>query len=331
MKSRLIIIVAGLLGSVVLAVTWVNLRAELRAAARAQEDLAQSERALLRERTSCERRVVAVQGDLVERKRVMLATQSAADRARANVGPFVAQLKAEHAGRAPVVRPPPPPAVTGGGAFFPELMSDPEYNALYAQRARHLLQVTHGADFRKLGVPEEKVAKAIALLADEQAATMDLQNLGGGALGKDFSELWEQIHRETGEQLQSLLGAETYRRYLEQDESVNVMHRMGADRLEQRLSYSSEPLTSGQVAQMVAYEASLGDPRKVQQAEWERTREARKNGVIPVDEARLAFYRSVLTPAQMAAVEELHGEAEASLKRSLLPREPEKKPADATK
>jgi len=325
MKTRWFVIGAGLIGGVGLALTWVSLRAELRAVVKERENFAQSDRALAKERTFFERRVVEVQGDLGERKRVMLATQSAADRARANVGPFVAKLKTEHAGRALVVRPPPPPAVTGGAAFFPELMSDPEYNALYAQRARHLLQITRAADFRKLGVPEETVSKAIALLADEQAATMDLQNLGGGALGKDFSKLWDQIHRETAEQLQALLGAPTYQRYLAQDESANVMQRMGADRLERRLSYSVEPLTPAQVTQLVAYETSLGDPRKVQQAEWERTREARKNGVIPVDEARLAFYHSVLTPTQMAAVEGLHRESEASLKRSLLPRPPEGK------
>ncbi|WP_415910301.1 hypothetical protein [Oleiharenicola sp. Vm1] len=326
MKTRLMIIGCGLIAGLVLALTWVSLRAEMRALVSERENFAQSDRALVKEHASFQRRVVEVQGDLAERKRVMLATQSAADRARANIGSYVARLKAEHAGRAPVVRPPPPPTVTGGGAYFPELMSDPEYNALYAQSVRLSLKSYQGGALRKLGLPDDVMEKAIDLLAEEQASLMDLHNLAGSnplqpSNSKEIQQMRKQLAQETQAQLKTLLGEEGYARYKDETEGSAAQRQYATQPLERRLSYSEEPLSAEQKARLDAYEAAQDyGSRAFFQKQAQIYREARRTGTIPVDEARVAFYRSVLTPAQMAAVEELHREAEASLKRSLLPR-----------
>ncbi|MBI2511530.1 MAG: hypothetical protein HYV96_06090 [Opitutae bacterium] len=308
-----------------LALAWTRLRAEARALASERENFARSDRALEQEQAALVRREVDMQLDVAERKRVVLATQSAADRARANVGGYIARLKAEHAGRAPLVRLPPPPMTMGGGRIFPELMSDPEYNALYARRTRLWLESYRGGVLRGLGVSEEVVAKAVDLLAEEQTSLVDLQSLNAG---KDYTKLRTQLQNETAAQLQALLGEETYKRYVGETEPVRGDARYATTSLERRLSYSVEPLTDEQKAQLRAYEAAQDyGSKEFFQKQAQIIREARKTGTIPVDEARLAFYRSVLTPQQMEAVDELHREAEAGLKRSLLPKYVEKKSA----
>lgn len=328
MKTRIVMTGIGVVAGLVLALAWMRLRTEARGLGSEREIFARSDRALEQEQAAFARRVVEMQLDVAERRRVVLATQSAADRARANVGGYVARLKTEHAGRAPIVRPPPPPATTGGGRFFPELMSDPEYNALYARSTRVWLDSFRGNALRGLGVPEDAVSKAVDLLAEEQASLVDLQSLHAG---KEFTKLWTQLHNETAAQLQSLLGADLYARYLDQTEGAAARRQYSTQALDRRLSYSAEPLTDGQKAQLQSYEESSGAPSPLQRAELERMREARKTGTILVDEAKLAFYRSVLTPRQMEAVEELHREAEASLQRRLLPKYEEKKSADGSR
>lgn len=330
MRTRIIVSGVGLVVALVLALTWLRLRAETRALAHEREELARSDRALEREQAAFARRVVDLQRDVAERKRVVLASRSAADRARANVGAFVARLKAEHVGRAPVVRPPAPPMTTGGGRFFPELMGDPEYNALYARSMRSSVEFLAGRTLRKLGVPEAVVAQAIELLVEQQASFRDLQSLNASSpvspSGKEFSKMWDQLRRETGAQLQALLGDEAYARYQDETEGAGSQVRHATEALERRLSYSAEPLSAAQRAQLQAYEAAQDHgSRAFFEKQAQIYREARQTGTIPVDEAKAAFYRSVLTPGQVAAMEELHRESEASLQRSLLPRSPEGK------
>lgn len=323
MRTRLFIIAVGLLVAATLAVVLVRSRAAARAVAEERETLARSDRALGEQRTAFARRVVEVQGDLMDRKRAVLSTQSAADRARPHVGAWLARLKAEHAARPPVLRPPAPPQITGGGAFFPELMSDPEYNALYARSVRARLEMTRGRLLRELGVPEESIAKAIDVLADEEASLMDLQNLRRNGqvqpTATEYSKLIETLRSETNTQLQPILGETAYERYAAETNPVPASLRRGADRLARRLSYTAEPLTAAQQERLVSYDVERWQARPATRQEIQRMMDARKQGVVPVDEDRQAFLRSVLTPAQMAAVDELHRETEAGLKRTLLP------------
>lgn len=138
--------------------------------------------------------------------------------------------------------------------------------------------------------------------------------------------MWDQLRRETGAQLQALLGDEAYARYQDETEGAGSQVRHATEALERRLSYSAEPLSAAQRAQLQAYEAAQDhSSRAFFEKQAQIYREARQTGTIPVDEAKAAFYRSVLTPGQVAAMEELHRESEAGLQRSLLPRSPEGK------
>ncbi len=333
MKTRVVVIGVGVVVGVVLALVWTRLRAEERAMVDEREAFARSDRALEQAHAAFARRVVDMQLDVAERKRVVLATQSAADRARANVGGYIARLKAQHAGRAPIVRLPPPPMTTGGGRTFPELMSDPEYSALYAKSQRQWLSSYRGGTLRKLGVSEDLIAKAVDLLVEEQASSMDLHNLAGSSpmkpsTAKEIQQVRTQLHQETQAQLKALLGEETYQRYKDETEGTGQQVQYATQSLERRLSYSDEPLSTEQLALLQSYETTQNyGSREYFQKIAKLEREARQSGVIPVDEEKLAFYRSVLTPRQMAAVEELHREREAALKRQLLPKYQEKKSA----
>jgi hypothetical protein len=215
---------------------------------------------------------------------------------------------------------------TGGGRTFPELMSDPEYSALYAKHQRLWLNERSGGTLRKLGVPEELIAKAVALLVEEQASSMDLHNIAGSSPmqpsnAKEIQQMRTQLYEETQTQLKALLGEETYKHYKDETEGGGRQVQYATQSLERRLSYSDEPLLPEQLTHLQAYEATQGyGSREYFQKAAQLEREARKSGTLPVDEARLAFYRSVLTPRQMEAVEELHREREAGIKRSLLPK-----------
>lgn len=335
MSARLVFVASGLVIGVVLALVWTRGRAESRALAIEREALARADALLVQERAAFERRAVETQGNIAERKRAVLATQSAADRARAKVGHVVARLKAAHAGRPPKVRAPAPPVGAGGSSYFPELMSDPEYSALYAKSQRLWLNQYRGGTLRRLGLPEETVAKAIDVLVEGEIAVMDVHNIAGSSPFRppvgELAKLQQQLRDETAAQLKALLGAETYQRYKEQTEgTMRDQARYATQSLERRLSYSEEPLTAEQLGRLHEFEVAQGYGseayyRKVAPLD----REARKTGVLPVDEAKLAFYRSVLTPRQMEAVEELHREREAALKRELLPKTVEKKATGA--
>lgn len=164
---------------------------------------------------------------------------------------------------------------------------------------------------------------------------MDLHNLAGSnpllpSNAKEIQQMRTQLAQETQAQLKALLGEETYTRYKDETEGSGRQARFATTFLEQRLSYSDEPLTAEQLDRLQAYESAQGyGSREYFQKAAQLEREVRKQGVLPVDEAKVAFYRSVLTPRQMEAVEELHREREAALKRSLLPKYEEKKAVGA--
>lgn len=336
MRAKIFLL--GLLVAVaaVLVVALARLKAETAALRMEGEALRSADTAQSAQWGALKRRLRESQGAIVERKRAVLVSLSAAERARETVGPLVERLKAAQAGRPPVSNLPPPPTAAGGGMFFPELMSDPEYNRLYARVQRSFVARHFGGVLRGLGVNEESIEKAVDLLAEAQASAMDLQNLTGTRPGEGTSgavvQLRQKQEDETQQQLKALLGDKIYRRYKEETEGVGSQGKYATESLERRLYYSEAPLTAEQRERLQAYEAAQGyGSREFFQKQNQASREARKTGVIPVDEAKRAFYRSVLTPRQMEAVEELHAEAEAGLKRSLLPKYVEKKSAGGTK
>lgn len=332
MRTKFFLLGLLVLVAAALVVALVRFKAET-AALRAEGDaLRSADAAQSSQRSALERRLVESQGAIVERKRAVLVSLSAADRARAAVGPLVERLKAAQAGRPTVPSLPPPPTAAGGGMFFPELMSDPEYSRLYARVQRNFIARRVGGVLRGLGVNEESIEKAVDLLAEEQTSSMDLHNLTGttpgGGMSGSVAQLRHQQVEETQKQLKALLGDEVYQRYKYETQGVGAQLKYATDNLERRLYYSEQPLTPEQRARLQSYEATQDyGSRQYFQKVAQVDREARKTGVIPVDEAKLAFYRSVLTPRQMEAVDELHREREAALKRELLPKYQEKKSA----
>lgn len=330
MKRGIIFSLFGLGVVLALALVWARARAATQSLIAERGTLRRADAELVTRRAVWERRSIEIESSIAERKRTVLATQSAAERARVTVGPLVARLKAAHAGLKPT-RPPDPPTPAGGASYFPELMSDPEYSALYTKSTRAWMASCHGPKLRRLGLTEEVVARAVDLLTEEQVSLADVHNLAGSSPLRppsgEFNQMQQQIREETQVQLKALLGEDAYRRYKDANVPFSDTAAGFAVRsLERRLSYSEEPLSSEQIARLQTFEAArYASAREYFQQQRETDREARKMGAIPSDEAKLAFYRSVLTPRQMEAVDELHREREAALKRDLLPKYQEKK------
>lgn len=325
MRAKPFLLVLFVLVAVVLGVAWLRLRTQTEALRAERRTLEAAHAARQLSRSALERRLVESQAMVAERKRSVLVTLSAAERARLTLGSLVQRLKAGQAGRTLVASLPPPPIAAGGGMFFPELMSDPEYNRLFARVQRRFTERRFGAVLRQLGVNEEAIGKAVDLLTEDQASAMDLHNLAGttpaSGMTGPFAHVRVQQREDTQKQLKALLGDENYNRYKYETEGAGAQLKHATENLERRLYYSDEPLSAEQQARLQSYEAAQDyGSREYFQKVAKFDREARKTGVIPVDAAKLAFYRSVLTPRQMEAVEELHREREAALKRELLPK-----------
>jgi hypothetical protein len=332
-RFRIVLLSTGMVSGLILTLVWGRLKARAQVLSAECEALRAAGDALTRDEVAWRARASEVNSEIAARKTQVLASLSAGERARPRVGPLLMRMKAEHAHLGPANRLPPPPRSPSGGSLFPELMSDPEYNALFAKTSRSLFQ-DHARALRKLGVNEETVQKAVDLLTEEFVSAADLHNLTGSSPSRptsapEYTKLREQLERDTQTQLKQLLGDHLYLRFSNDTDPSKRALQIPTEALERRLSYSPEPLTTIQLEQLQSFEASRGDPRELQRADAQRMREARKTGVIPVDEAKVAFYRSVLTPRQMEAVEELHREREAALKRELLPKYQEKRAATA--
>lgn len=287
MHRRLIVLLVISLLGVVFATWWLCLRAASASAQVESAALARADAMYATDRAALDRRVVELSSSIAERRSAVLVTQTPAERARAFLGPTVARMKAAHAGRTPVKPPPPPPTAAGGGIYFPELMSDPEYSALYARAMHRSVGWRYGRALRQLGVAEVVVTKALDLLAEEEVSRMDLHNLAGtqpasGGLSNEYAETSARLRSETEAQVKALLGEEAYARYKERVEGKFDSLRFATQQLEQRLSYSDEPLMPEQVEKLRTFEAkldygSLGYFQK-QAAVF---RDARKTGVLP--------------------------------------------------
>lgn len=331
MRFRVILLSAGLLAGWGLALVWSRLNTQAQALRSQRDALRMAGEAMVRHEYVLRTRASELASEIAARKSHVLVALSAAERARPRVGALLSRMKAEHAHLEPAPRLPPPPRSPSGGSLFPELMSDPEYSALFAKTSRDLFR-DQARVLRSFGMREETVQKVVDILTEEFVSAIDLHNLNGSSPSSptsapEYTKLREQLERDTQTQLRALLGEDLYSRFLSETEPSKRALRIPTEALERRLSYSPEPLGTTQIEQLQSFEASRGDVRELQRAEAQRLREARKTGVIPVDEAKLAFYRSVLTPRQMEAVEELHREREAAFKRQLLPKYQEKKSA----
>lgn len=145
-------------------------------------------------------------------------------------------------------RPTPPRAPRSlHGDYFPELMEIPEYAALANEAMAHeeLLKLAPYLDW--LGVAPEHRARVARLMIESRLSEIDAEQLADGVVLDPVAEsdLRGRARAEPEAQLRALLGENTYRRLLEFRQAGPDVGSL-INRLHDRLSYATEPLSPAQ-------------------------------------------------------------------------------------
>lgn len=245
------------------------------------------------------------------------------------------QLKQDHDKNPPAPRQKPPP--TGpSGYFFPELLSDPEYNRIYAELERRMIRMTEEKKLRSLGLSDESIDKIVSVLTEHTMALTDYRAVSGKpGIPGDFSKQQNELRDR---QLQALMGDETFGRWQKQHEqpetkivyapnpsgngmtgyAVQSHEALVTDaknylmpKLALRLSYTEAPLQNEQADQLaeILANCSAAPGKNIFKAMTED---------VFIQQASQA-----LSPLQVQALRDFQAEQQASAKRAKLPKSSE--------
>lgn len=249
------------------------------------------------------------------------------DKRRASALAIIESLKGAHEKNPPVPRQKPPP-MGPTGSLFPELLSDPEYNQLYALETRRMVKWSQGEKLKMLGVPADVLEKVISALAEQEMAFTDYRALTGSAGIR--GEFYTKQKETTDRQLLDLMGEDTFKHWQKITETQNVFipnangnggrghsvpshealvadaNRILTPRPALRLSYSDSPLQKNQADQLaeILANCSTGPGNKTYQAMY-------SNDFIQQA-------AQVLSPPQVEALRQFKAEQDASTKRTKL-------------
>lgn len=217
----------------------------------------------------------------------------------------------------PSAPPVPPPIGTDTPSPNAEKLAQtntPEMQRLMDLRTRSALDRQYAALFKYLALPPDKLQKLVQLLQDRQNIFHDvvtvMRSQGIAPIPENSDKIQALVNNAAAEidsQIHSALGDDAYARY--QDFELTQMQRQTADRVQQRLSYTAEPLTDSQYAQLVNVIAQV-TPTKADAA----TRPSRGKAVDTalVTPVVIDLARAFLSPAQLAALQQIQAEQEAS-------------------
>lgn len=156
---------------------------------------------------------------------------------------------------------PPPPGVRGtgrgaGGGRFAAMMEQPEIQRLLAVQQKAALDSRYAALFKNLALSPEQLEKFKNLLVEKSTAAMDVmmaareQGINPRRDREAFDKLVADTQSEIDTSIRDALGETAFAQY--QDYERTLPQRAVTDQLEQRLSYSSTPLTAEQSNSIVS-------------------------------------------------------------------------------
>jgi len=153
----------------------------------------------------------------------------------------------------------PPVAFRAGGrnegGRFGAIMANPEVQKLMALQQKAGLDGRYSALFRQLQLNPADLEKFKNLLVEKQSAVMDVmaaaraEGLTGRENRDEIRQLVQQTQADVDNNIRSTLGETAYAQY--QGYEATQSERTVVSQLEQRLSYSSTPLTDSQSQQLV--------------------------------------------------------------------------------
>ena len=143
-----------------------------------------------------------------------------------------------------------------GPEDFAKMMDTPEMQQLMNLRDRGMLDSRYAELFKKLALPPEQLKKLQQLLVDKQSTVRDVlaaMRSQGLTPNQENAErmrsLVKNANAELDRQIESALGATAYAQY--QNYESTQPQRATVERMQQRLSYSADPMTSQQASSLV--------------------------------------------------------------------------------
>jgi hypothetical protein len=240
---------------------------------------------------------------------------------------------------------------------FLRAIDNPDYQTLMTLTQKGMLDGRYAALFKQLGLNPRKLEQFKELLVEKQTAVLDVlaaartQGLNMRDDRDAVQQLIASTQAELDESIKAALGPDGFATYQQFEQSQPT--RAVVSQLEQRLSYSSAPLTEAQSQQMVRIltetgkpgqantvrtatpAVSLGGPMAGANPQMGATFAMVAGGGVLITDETVARSQSVLSPAQVAALQEIQQEQQAgvqlgrSIRSELGPRAQPANPAPA--
>lgn len=199
-------------------------------------------------------------------------------------------------------------------ADFISLLDSPEVQQLMSLRGRGALDSRYAALFKGLGLPPDQLQKFQQLLLDKQSTVRDVLSamrsqglMPSRENAEQMRTLVQNANAEIDSQIQSALGPAAYAQYQAYEETQP--QRATVERVQQRLSYSREPLSDQQAASLVNILAQTAPAAP--EVTGPRRRFQPGNDLAPISGQAVEQAKAVLSPGQVAALQELQEEQQA--------------------
>lgn len=209
----------------------------------------------------------------------------------------------------------------GGRAMrgdFIAMMDSPEMQQLMNLRARGILDSRYAGLFKTLGLSADQLQKFQQLLLDKQNTARDAfaaMRSQGLTPSRENAEqmrtLVQSANAEIDNQIRTELGDAVFAQY--QTYEQTQPQRDLVERVQQRLSYTSTPLSDQQAASLVNLLAQTTPPPGSTGTRNFGPR-AGGTGAVPITETVLTQAQTVLSASQMTALQQLQQEQEAQAK-----------------
>jgi hypothetical protein len=200
----------------------------------------------------------------------------------------------------------------------------PERQRLMNLRTRSALDTQYASLFKYLALPPDQLQKLQKLLQDRRNVFHEvvtvMRNQGMAPTAENAEKIQALVNNAVAEidkEIRSTLGDNTYAKY--RSFEITQGQRQTADRVQQRLSYTAEPLTDPQYYQLVDV-IIQGGPQSGDLTKADATTRSSRGNAVDSSLITPAVFdqaRIFLSPAQLAALQQIQAEIEASAQLSL--------------
>lgn len=187
-------------------------------------------------------------------------------------------------------------------ARMEELMRNPEFLAAMTAQAKARLDRQYADLFKRLNLPPATLEQLKSLLTEKQTARMDVM-AAARAEGLDprdnreqIATLMQQTQAELDNAIAAAIGPDAYAAY--QTYEQTAPQRAAVGQLEERLSYSSTPLTTAQSEQLVTILSNQNSATGSATSRRGRT-------AVTITDQVITQAAAVLSPTQLTALKEL--------------------------